>query len=77
MFESEVLNFIAVLACAVCIAGGIGALYSAGLRLWAAGAPLDNSGNAHILTRVCSVVCFTACVCIVLFALWLMVPVFH
>ena len=51
-------------------------LYASGLRLWAAG-DVDAQGTPHLLHRVVSVVCFTACVAIVLFALWLMIPMFH
>ena len=48
-----------------------------GLNLWARGSVLDSRGNARIMLRAGSVVCFIACVAIVLFALWLMVPLFH
>ncbi len=71
-----VMNFIIVLAVAVGVAGTIGVLYASGLRLWAAGA-LDSAGNAHLGYRIISVLCFSACVAIVLFALWLMIPAFH
>ena len=77
MFEQEILNFVAVLAVAVATAGIISALYAVGLNLWARGSTLDSQGNARIMLRVGSVVCFTGCVSIVLFALWLMVPLFH
>ncbi len=72
----EIINFLTVLVVAVGIAGGLGALYASGLRLWAQGG-LDSKGNAHIINRLCSVICFTACVVIILFALWLMIPMFH
>lgn len=72
----EIINFLTVLVVAVGIAGGLGALYASGLRLWAQGG-LDNKGNACIINRLCSVICFTACVVIILFALWLMIPMFH
>lgn len=71
-----VMNFVLVLAVAVGVAGAIGLLYASGLRLWAAGA-LDGKGNAHLGHRIVSVICFAACVAIVLFALWLMIPAFH
>ncbi|MDO5334816.1 MAG: hypothetical protein Q4F23_01895 [Coriobacteriia bacterium] len=71
-----VMSFVAVLAVAVAVAGAIGLLYASGLRLWAAGA-LDSSGNAHLGYRIVSVLCFSACAVIVLFALWLMIPAFH
>lgn len=72
----ELMNFATVLAVAVSVAGMISILYASGLRLWAAGG-LDKDGFARIMPRVGSVVCFTGCVFIVLFALWLMIPVFH
>lgn len=75
-FLSEVANFAIVLVTAVGVASIISSLYASGLRLWAAGA-LDSNGNPHLFTRLCAVVCFTACVAIVLFALWLMIPAFH
>lgn len=76
MITTELVNFATVLATAVGVACVISLLYASGLRLWAAGA-LDAQGNAHLLHRVVSVICFTACVAIVLFALWLMIPMFH
>lgn len=72
----EALNFLLVLTVAVAIAGGIGTLYSWGLRLWARGL-VDDEGNAELLPRIGSVICFGACVLIVLFALYLIIPVFH
>ena len=38
---------------------------------------LDREGYARIMPRVGSVICFSGCVFIVLFALWLMIPIFH
>ena len=61
---------------AVCVASLISILYAWGLRMWADGS-VDAQGNAHLMHRVISVICFTACVSIVLFALWLMIPMFH
>ncbi len=72
----EFINFATVLVVAVCVAGMISTLYASGLRLWAAGG-LDREGYARIMPRVGSVVCFAGCVFIVLFALWLMIPIFH
>jgi uncharacterized Tic20 family protein len=72
----SMLNLLAVLACAVGVACVIGALYAWGLRLWAAGA-VDEQGNAHIGARVGSVICFSLCIALVLFALWLTIPAFH
>lgn len=76
MFGSDIVSFVTVLAVAVVVASAISVLYASGLRLWAGGG-LDSRGNAHIIHRVCSVLCFVACVAIVLFALWLMIPLFH
>lgn len=72
----EFINFFTVLVVAVGVASAIGGLYASGLRLWAAG-EVDAAGNAHLFTRLASVLCFAACVFIVLFALWLMIPQFH
>ena len=76
MIASELINFATVLAVAVGVACAISVLYASGLRLWPAG-DVDAQGTPHLLHRVVSVVCFTACVAIVLFALWLMIPLFH
>ncbi len=74
----EVMNFATVLVVAVCIAGGIGVMYSSGLRLWAkSGSAEGADGSPNYLIRFASVVCFAACVVVVLFALWLMIPMFH
>lgn len=72
----EVLNFLTVLVVAVGVASTIGVLYASGLRMWAQGG-IDEQGIPHLMPRIVSVVCFTACVLIVLFALWLMIPFFH
>ena len=76
MITTEITSFVTVLVVAVCVASTISVLYASGLRLWADGR-VDAQGNAHLLHRVVSVLCFTACVAIVLFALWLMIPLFH
>ena len=47
----EIINFLTVLVVAVGIAGGLGALYASGLRLWAQGG-LDSKGNARIINRL-------------------------
>lgn len=76
MVVSELVSFVTVLVVAVCIASSISVLYASGLRLWAR-ADGDVERNARIMTRLGSAVCFAACVAIVLFALWLMIPLFH
>ncbi|HIS41018.1 MAG TPA: hypothetical protein IAC12_09355 [Candidatus Aphodovivens avistercoris] len=76
MIEQELMSFLTVLVVAIVVAGGISTLYALGLRLWAAGAVEVDEGT-HLLPRLGSVVCFAACVAIVLFALWLMIPLFH
>ena len=76
MITSEVISFITVLVVSVCVAGSVSVLYAFGLRMWASG-HLDTEGNAHLLHRIGSVVCFCGCVAIILFALWLMIPLFH
>lgn len=74
--EEEIMSFLTVLVVAIVVAGGISTLYACGLRLWAAGAVETDSGS-HMISRLASIVCFAACVAIVLFALWLMIPLFH
>lgn len=76
MILQEIFNLVTVLAVTVGIAGAVSILYASGLRFWAEG-KLDSEGNAHLLSRIGSVVCFAGCVFIVLYALWLMIPVFH
>ena len=74
----EVLNFLTVLFVAVGIASAIGVMYSSALRLWARGTAAEAEGKAsYLAARVASVACFAACVVVVLFALWLMIPAFH
>lgn len=75
-FLQEALSFITVLLVAVGIASVVSVLYAMGLRLWASSA-VDAEGNAHLMERLGSVMCFTGCVVIVLFALWLMIPALH
>ena len=76
MITTEIISFATVLFTAVCVASLISVLYAWGLRMWADGS-VDAQCNAHLMHRVISVICFTACVSIVLFALWLMIPMFH
>lgn len=74
----ELVNFATVLVVAVGIASAIGVMYASGLRLWSkSGAPEGGDGSPNYLIRFASVACFAACVVVVLFALWLMIPVFH
>lgn len=76
LFMQEATSFVTVLVVAICVACVISILYATGLRLWA-GSGVDGEGNAHLMARLGSVVCFAACIAIVLFALWLMIPMFH
>lgn len=74
----ELMNFATVLIVAVGITGCIGVMYASGLRLLAkSGAPEGGDGSPNYLFRFASVACFAACVVVVLFALWLMIPMFH
>lgn len=73
----ELINFATVLIVAVGIAGGIGVMYASGLRLWAKSGAAEGDGSPNYLVRFASVACFAACVVVVLFALWLMIPMFH
>ena len=72
LIMQEVTGFAPVLVTAGVVAAAIATLYSCGLRLWEKSA----DGGAAV-ARVISIVCFAACVAIVLFALWLIVPIFH
>ena len=74
MLTQEIVSFITVLVVAVCVACSISVLYASGLRLWARA---DGDVELRLTTRLASAVCFAACVAIVLFALWLMIPMFH
>lgn len=74
---AEVFSFLTVLVVTVVVACSISILYATGLRLWAKSSGVDTSGQAPIMTRLFSVICFALCVIIVLFALWLMIPQFH
>lgn len=76
MNMEQVMNFVLVLVVAVTIAGSIGTLYASGLRLWAKGT-VNGEGEAQLMPRIGSVICFGACVIIVLFALYLIIPVLH
>ena len=75
MLTQEIVSFITVLVVAVCVACSISVLYASGLRLWARADDVER--ELRLTTRLASAVCFAACVAIVLFALWLMIPMFH
>lgn len=70
------LSFLIVLLVATAITTTVTSLYALGLRLWASSV-VTARGEANLLARTASVLCFTVCVAIVLFALWLIVPQFH
>lgn len=72
----EIAGFLTVLVTDIVIACSIAALYSSGLRLWARGTKVTTTGS-HITLRVASSLCFAACVAIVIYALWYMIPYFH
>ena len=76
MIEQEIVSFATVLVVTIVIAGGVSCLYALGLRLWTKHAALPQ-GGARTACRAGSIACFAACVVIVLFALWLMIPIFH
>lgn len=77
MLEQEIASFVTVLVVAVGIASLVSVLYATGLRFWAAGQSAVESGGSHVAHRTVSCICFTACVAVILFALWLMIPIFH
>ena len=66
----EVISFLTVLIVAV-------VMYATGLRLWARSTAAEQEGHGFMGARIASVACFVACVVVVLFALWLMIPLFH
>ena len=73
----EVISFFTVLIVAVVVAGAVSTLYASGLRLWSHGEEMAEGESAHITWRIGGAVCFAACAAIILFALWLMIPLFH
>ena len=76
MIEQEIVSFLTVVFVSVSVACAVSTLYALGLRLWMRG-EVEVEGGAHLITRLASCICFLACVAIVLFALWLMIPLFH
>ncbi len=72
----NIINFLIVLVCAVGIAGMLAALYANGVRLLAHAAT-DEESIHHMSSRVGAAFCFGVCIAIVLFALWLIIPMFH
>lgn len=72
LIMQEATGFATVLLTAVIVAGLIATLYALGLRLWEKAA----EGGVAV-ARVGAVACFATCVAVVLFALWLMIPIFH
>ena len=83
MVMQEIGSFLTVLVVAVCAAGAVAALYATALRLWALGsaeaskAAGTGEGAERPHAKAGAIACYVACVAIVLFALWLMIPVFH
>lgn len=73
---SEIISFLTVLLVAILVAGSVSSLYALGLRLWLT-ANAQGESASHVTFRIASVICFAGCVCIVLYALWLMIPIFH
>ena len=76
MIEQELISFATVLVVAIVIACAVSTLYAFGIRLWARGTA-ETEGGTHLTFRLAAGVCFAACIVIVLFALWLMIPAFH
>jgi succinate dehydrogenase/fumarate reductase cytochrome b subunit len=72
----NILNFVIVLVCAVAISSAVAVLYANAVRLLAV-AKADVEGIHHMRSRIGASMCFAACAIIVLFALWLIIPVFH
>ena len=77
MVMQEIGSFLTVLVVAVGVAAAIGTLYATGLRLWAKSEPQGADGTVNAGERAGEIVCYAACVAIVLFVLWLMIPLFH
>ena len=79
MLLQEITSFVTVLLVTACIASAVSVLYAFGLRLWVAadGERGETRIPGHLMGKLASAGCFAACVAIVLFALWLMVPLFH
>ncbi|MDO4442369.1 MAG: hypothetical protein Q4B69_00620 [Slackia sp.] len=76
MILQEMADFVTVLLVTVGVSGLVASLYACGLRLWSAQDSTSNDGSCS-LRRAGSIACFVACAFVVLFALWLMIPVFH
>lgn len=72
----EIMSFLTVLGVDICVAGSICSLYAFGIRMWAQ-STAGGEGEVHIGSRIVSACCFAACVAIVLFALYIIIPVFH
>jgi hypothetical protein len=89
---NELISLLLVLVVAIAVAGSVCGLYSLGILLWygpsakGAASPAGAAaveGQASVAAgdrggkRAAAVVCFGACAVIVLFALWLIIPIFH
>ncbi len=71
----QVMNFLLVLVIAVLVASCLGFLYATGLRLVTGDA--DQEGPVNGGKKAAGYVCFGLCILIVLFALYLIIPIFH
>jgi hypothetical protein len=71
----QVANFFLVLAVATGIACGVGFLFASGLRLLVGDEGRQNQvGSAR---KALAYLCFAGCVAVVVYALYLIIPVFH
>ncbi len=72
----EFLNLLLVLGVDILVAGAVSCLYATGLRFFI-GTGVGEDGQKTGVNRPVAYICFAACICIVVFALWLIIPAFH
>ena len=77
MIGQEITSFVLVLVTAVVVASVISTLYATGIRMWSGVEVAGSNGTQVSKHKAAGIVCFALCVAIVLFALWLMIPMFH